>query len=181
MKFRDIIKSILIKEDENGPSSETKRAAKEFLIKFMFADNDEQDSYIMDHDINIGGDSFVNLFIDGSGYDFTYNFEVDVQKYPSFSPGTWNDPAEYDEGEYEIAITELIIQNVDTDQVIYKGRDFTNFLTLKMGEEKEYGKNTSVRGGDGRNFVGRGRDGEDFIIANFGESIGEQMDQYDGY
>ena len=75
----------------------------------------------------------------------------------------------------------LPIENVDTDQIIYKGRDFTNFLTLKMGEEKEYGKNTAVRGGDGRYFVGAGRDGEDFIIANFGEQIEEQMEEYDGY
>jgi hypothetical protein len=181
MKFREIIKSILIKEDENGPSSEAKRAAKEFLIKFMFADDDEQDSYIMDYHINIGGDSFVGLFIDGTGYDFIYNFDVDVKKYPSYTPATWNDPAEYDDGEYEIYITELIIRNVDTDQIIYKGRDFTNFLTLKMGEEKEYGKNTTVRGGDGRHMNGIGRDGEDFIIANFGESIEEQMEEYDGY
>ena len=95
MKFRDVIKSILINEDENGPSSEAKRAAKEFLIKFMFSDDDEQDSYIMDYDIDIGRTSFVSLFIDGSSYDFTYNFDVDVQKYPSFTPATWNDPPEY--------------------------------------------------------------------------------------
>jgi hypothetical protein len=181
MKFRDIIKSILINENENGPSGEAKRAAKEFLIKFMFADNDEQDSFIMDYHIDIGGDSFVSLFIDGSDYDFTYNFDVNVDSYPSYTPATWDDPADYDPGEYHLVITELIIQAVDTEQVIYKGKDFTNFLTLKMGEEKEYGKNTTVRGGDGRHMSGIGRDGEDFINANFGESIGEQMEEYDGY
>jgi hypothetical protein len=74
-----------------------------------------------------------------------------------------------------------MIQNIETNQEVYKGPDFTNFLTLKLGDEREYGKNTKVSGGDGRFFVGRGRDGEDFIVNNFDEQIGEQMDQYDGY
>ncbi len=180
MKFKDIIKSILIKEDENGPSDEAKKAAKKFLIKFMFAEDHEQNSYIMDYHIDIGSTSFVTLFIDGE-YDFTYSFDVKVDSYPSYTPATWEDPAEFYEGEYHIIITEFMIQNTETNQEIYKGPDFTNFLTLKLGNEREYGKNTKVSGGDGRFFVGRGRDGEDFIVNNFDEQIGEQMDQYDGY
>jgi hypothetical protein len=162
MKFKDIIKSILIKEDENGPSDHAKWVAKQVLVKFMFADKKEQKGFVADYDLTVNGESFFVLD-PGSGQEYwlEYTFEIDVTSYPSFTAPTWDDPGDYDPAEYDFVITGLSV--LENNAAIYKGPDFTNFLTLKTGEvDSRYGSSRKL-------------DGADFLYDFFGESIEEVL------
>ena len=164
MKFRDIIKDILITESE-GPSDHAKFVAKQVLVKLMFADDGkDQRRLIWDYDLNIKGVS--NLVLAGpEEYYLQYNFEIDVTSNPSYTPPTYDDPGDYDPAEYDINIIQVTV--FDNDQIIYEGPDFTKFLELKIGEtESSYGKN-------------RISYGESFLYDFFGEKIEEELSNYD--
>lgn len=162
MKFKDIIKSILIKEDENGPSDHAKWIAKQILAKFMFADDKEQTNFVTDYDLNVKSESFFVLD-PGSGQEFwlEYTFEIDVTSYPSYTPATWDDPGDYDPAEYAFVITGLSV--IENNAAVYKGPDFTNFLDFKVGEmESRYGAPRKI-------------DGSDFLYNFFGDRIEDEL------
>lgn len=159
MKFRDIIKDILIAENE-GPSHHAKWVAKQVLVKFMFADYKEQRNFIWDYDLDVSGVSnFVLSAGGGEDYYLQYNFEIDVTAYPSYTPGTWDEPADYDPAEYEIEIKQITV--FDNDQIVYEGPDFTNFENLKIGEKS--------------GMYGNDRFGGGFLYDYFGDKIEEVL------
>ena len=157
MKFKDIIKDILITESE-GPSDRAKSIAKHVLAKFIFAEEKEQIDFISDYDLTVNGESY--FVIDPgstSEYWLEYTFEIDIQSYPSYSPGRWDEPGDYDPAEYEFIVTKLAV--IENNAAVYKGPDFTNFLKIKIGEmESRYGKP-------------RIKDGDDFLYTFFGSRI----------
>jgi hypothetical protein len=159
MKFKDIIKDILIAESE-GPSEHAKWVAKQVLVKFMFADYKEQRGFVWDYDLDVSGVSNFVLSAGGAeDYYLQYNFEIDISSYPSYTPATYDDPGDYDPAEYEIEIKQITV--FDNDQIIYEGPDFTNFASLKIGEvESRYGQN-------------RISYGEGFLYDYFGDKIEE--------
>lgn len=162
MKFKDIIKDILIAESE-GPSDQAKWVAKQILARFMFADNKEQRGFMYDFDLNVGGESYFVLGLpnaDDESY-IEYTFEIEVESYPSYTPGTWDEPADYDPAIYEFGITQLTI--FEYNQEIYKGPDFTDFINLKIGEQKSRYGSPYVK------------DGASFIYDYFGEDIEEYL------
>ena len=95
MKFRDIIKDILIAENE-GPSDHVKWVAKQILARFMFADDKEQRGFMHDYNLDVGGESTFLLGLPDTTDDsyLEYTFEIEVESYPSFTPGTWDEPAD---------------------------------------------------------------------------------------
>lgn len=161
MKFKNIIKDILIAESE-GPSDHAKWVAKQVLAKFLFADEMEQFDYILDYDLNVGSESY--FVIDPgvySEYWLEYTFEIDVQSYPSYTPPTWDDPGDYEPAEYEFIIKDLSV--IENNNAIYKGPDFTNFSKIKTGElESRYGKNRIVTG-------------DNFLYTFFGKKIDDEL------
>ncbi len=168
MKFKDIIKDILIAESE-GPSEHAKWVAKQVLVKFMFADSSkDQRDFIWDYDLDVKGVSNIVLSEGGSSeYFLQYNFEIDITAYPSYTPATYDDPGDYDPAEYDIDITQLTV--MDNDQVVYEGPDFTDFTNLKIGEtESRYGQNRISYGGS-------------FLHEFFGVMIEDEINSYDDY
>lgn len=162
MKFRDIIKDILIAENE-GPSDHVKWVAKQILARFMFADDKEQRGFMHDYNLDVGGESTFLLGLPDTVDDsyLEYTFEIEVESYPSFTPGTWDEPADYDPAIYDFVITQLTVY--EHSQEIYKGPDFTNFINLKVGEQKmRYG-------------APHPKNGSNFIYDYFGEAIEEYL------
>lgn len=163
MKFKDIIKDILISENM-GPSDRAKFVAKQVLVKFMFADEKEKRGFFWDYDLQVDGVSNFVLSEGGAEeYYLQYNFEIDVSEYPSYTPATYDEPADYEPAEYDIEIKQITV--FENDQIIYEGPDFTNFNKIKIGEQSKYG-NRNIYGGD-------------FLYSFFGEDIEEYLSNYD--
>ena len=104
-----------------------------------FIQNPEFDDY----DLNVNGGNFYIGDEEGVFY-LEYEFSIYYSSRSSFTPGRMymdnGDPGYPDEGEpaeYEIEITNLkyVKFNDGTDEILYNGKDITNFMNVRLSNE----------------------------------------------
>jgi hypothetical protein len=89
---------------------------------------------------------FEDEYFDGSEIMFAfgneegalyYYFDVEFSSNSSYTPASYNDPAEYNGAEYDLKPKYMEVN--DGTNVIYKGNDFTDIMDIKLSNGKTVG------------------------------------------
>lgn len=121
----------MIQEQDFEPTISQENWDLQSIVMYVMADWVDGGLDFYDEDVNLS-EGYFDIMDGEEKYNLHYSFDVNVTAHAYYRPGTYDSPPEGDNTEYHFDNWKLEITNMETNEVIYNGPDFTNFEGLQL-------------------------------------------------